>query len=180
MPCAGQEVSNNLKQLLIDHASISFDDGRVFPFSQFSTEKREAILTNYVIEDIKASVCFVGKKPDSTEIIYDEQTQKITYRSSASEIGYPMEDRVLKILIPGWVRERAAEILFDVEKNEASVITLIIDAIKSVNIYIYIKFYIIYSLIIIKFDINICFCMLLGSNRFKKIINRKYIINWRN
>lgn len=132
MPCAGQEVSNNLKQLLIDHASISFDDGRVFPFSQFSTEKREAILTNYVIEDIKASVCFVGKKPDSTEIIYDEQTQKITYRSSASEIGYPMEDRVLKILIPGWVRERAAEILFDVEKNEASVITLIIDAIKSV------------------------------------------------
>jgi len=137
MPCAGQEVSNNLKKLIIEHASINFEDGKVFPFSQIGTEERKSMLTNYVIEDIKASVCFVGKKPDPTEIIYDEETQKISYRSSASEIGYPMEDRVLKILIPGWVRERAAEVLFDVEKNEASIITLIIDAIKSVNINIY-------------------------------------------
>ncbi|ORX52226.1 actin-like ATPase domain-containing protein [Piromyces finnis] len=130
MPCAGQDISNNLKKLIIENASISFDDGKIFPFSKYPNYSDE-ILTNYIIEDIKASVCFVGLKPDSTEIIYDEKTHHISYRSSASEIGYPIENRRIKILIPGWVRERAAEILFDEERNEASVISLIIDSIKS-------------------------------------------------
>jgi len=128
MPCAGQDISQHLKQLIIKYASISFDDGSIFPFS----EEWQYILTDYIIEDIKASVCFVGQKPDQT-IDIQERTKDghIIYRSSATEIGYPMEDRGLKILIPGWVRERAAEILFDEERNEASIISLIIDAIKS-------------------------------------------------
>jgi len=136
MPCAGQDISNNLRNLIIKNASISFEDGRIFPFSK--NKEWENILTNYVIEDIKASVCFVGEKPDLTEIDIEKtiindnkEIEYIKYRSSASEIGYPMEDRRLKILIPGWVRERAAEILFDEERNEASITSLIIDAVKS-------------------------------------------------
>jgi len=132
MPCAGQDLSNYLKKLIIENASISFEDGRIFPFSNFQQDS-DVILTNYVIEDIKASVCFVGQKPDPTEISIDEKTHKISYRSSASEIGYPIENRRIKILIPGWVRERAAEILFDEDRNEASITTLIIDSIKSVR-----------------------------------------------
>jgi len=127
MPCAGQDISTNLKKLIIKNASISFDDGKVFPFSN----EWESILTNYIIEDIKASVCFVGQKPDTTEIISNEDNNTISYRSSATEIGYPMEDRRLKILIPGWVRERAAEILFDQERNEASIASLVIDSLKA-------------------------------------------------
>jgi len=127
MPCAGQDISKNLKELIIENASISFEDGRVFPFSK----DWENILSNYVIEDIKASVCFVGQKPDTTEIVVNQKNNTIFYRSSATEIGYPMEDRRLKIQIPGWVRERAAEILFDQERNEASIASLVIDSLKA-------------------------------------------------
>jgi actin-related protein 10 len=128
MPCAGQDISKNLKELIIKNSSISLEDGRVFPFSK----EMEYILTNYVIEDIKASVCFVGQKPDPTEIIINKENNTFSYRSSASEIGYPMEERRLKVNIPGWVRERAAEILFDQERNEASIASLVIDSLQSV------------------------------------------------
>jgi len=142
MPCAGQDISKNLKELIIKNSSISLEDGRVFPFSK----EMEYILTNYVIEDIKASVCFVGQKPDPTEIIINKENNTFSYRSSASEIGYPMEERRLKVNIPGWVRERAAEILFDQERNEASIASLVIDSLQSVRFFFFFffKFFILF------------------------------------
>lgn len=127
MPFAGQAISKHLRQLIINHSSIHYDDGRIFPFKEENLE----LLTNNVIEDIKASVCFIGPKPDVTEILDDNIYPYNIYRSSASEIEYPIEEKKLKILIPGWIRERAAELLFDEERNEASIVSLIIDAIKS-------------------------------------------------
>jgi len=145
MPCAGQDISKNLKELIIKNSSISLEDGRVFPFSK----EMEYILTNYVIEDIKASVCFVGQKPDPTEIIINKENNTFSYRSSASEIGYPMEERRLKVNIPGWVRERAAEILFDQERNEASIASLVIDSLQSVRFFFFFifKFFILYFIL---------------------------------
>ncbi|KAI9138954.1 actin-domain-containing protein [Paraphysoderma sedebokerense] len=113
----------------------------------------ESILTLEFLEEIKSRVCFVGDIPKEEEFVVGQQPVETTkadhdpklvqqykiYKSTATTVYYPLGDRGtkvtgsknMKLIIPGWVRERAAEVLFEGDDDSKSIATCILDALKS-------------------------------------------------
>lgn len=103
-------------------------------------------LTPTVLEDIKTRFLFVGSMMISGTIKSAEKTpeeeweKKYAPVSTASDLHYPItlnkksKDRQMGILIlPGWIRERAAEVLFEGDEDESSVAVCLLECLLKVK-----------------------------------------------
>lgn len=100
------------------------------------TKVPESALTFEVIEDIKATVLFCSPLLVSIE----QQNDTITaYKnlSSATDTYYPLplkDGTNATLLIPGWIRERAADVLFEgSDEDEPSITHSVLDAMLKVS-----------------------------------------------
>lgn len=134
-PLAGRAIGQRLKTLLLEHA-------RYIPPSHLHsslaphTNVPESALTFEVIEDIKATVLFCSPLLVSIE----QQNDTITaYKnlSSATDTYYPLplkDGTNATLLIPGWIRERAADVLFEgSDEDEPSITHSVLDAMLKVQ-----------------------------------------------
>ncbi|KAI9323496.1 hypothetical protein BX666DRAFT_2016724 [Dichotomocladium elegans] len=132
--CGNLETSV-LPSLLLDHAEYippSHLHRKLAP----RTKTPEHILTTEVIEDIKTTVLFCSPLLMNLE----EQTDHIAgYKnfSSATDVHYPImlhDGMTATLVIPGWIRERAADVLFEGnDEDESNISHCVLDAILKVQ-----------------------------------------------
>ncbi|RCI07074.1 hypothetical protein CU098_013960, partial [Rhizopus stolonifer] len=130
-PLAGKSVTKRLKELLSEY-------GRFIPPSSLHLSLAphnsipDHILTPELLEDIKSRVIFcspmmIGQQHQQQESIVE------TYKnlSSATDLYYPItlkDGTRATLLIPGWIRERTVEVLFEGDEDESSIAQCILDA----------------------------------------------------
>ncbi|KAJ3109358.1 hypothetical protein HDU96_007246 [Phlyctochytrium bullatum] len=137
IPKAGQAVTSRLKLLVRNHGTLVPDNPHataVVPVSEQTVEAQ----TPDVWEDMKARICMVGRFPskddvsgDNREPAYPYRERAIPYtifRSEATPVVWRMSGGE-RVTVPGWVRERAAEILFEGDDDGESVASVALDAI---------------------------------------------------
>lgn len=134
-PLAGRSLSKSLKELLLNH-------GRLIPPSHLHLSLApqhpipEAVLTTEIIEDLKTRVLFCSP----ILISKDESVDKIdAYKSfsSATDVYHPVmlkDGTKATMLIPGWIRERAADVLFEGDdEDEPSIAHCILGCLLKVS-----------------------------------------------
>ncbi|KAJ3088322.1 hypothetical protein HK102_009040 [Quaeritorhiza haematococci] len=128
IPLAGQAVTNRLKTMLVNHASLVLETGERAPLTQSFVDS----LPLELIENIKTQLCFVGHYPTLAHLA-DQSAEGVdlpykVFTSLASPAIFTV-DADTKISIPGWLRERAAEVLFEGDDDGNSIATCILEAI---------------------------------------------------
>ncbi|KAL1919953.1 uncharacterized protein VTP21DRAFT_1885 [Calcarisporiella thermophila] len=138
-PIAGKALTIRLHSLLLAHA-------RLVPPSHLQRTLAprlpipEDLLTRDLVEEIKTRLLFVSPvmiPPEDDGAEDDEDlVEKFQSASSATEVMYPIrlngsgessEGEIGYIVVPGWIRERAAECLFEGDEDEASIPCCILD-----------------------------------------------------
>ncbi|TPX57082.1 hypothetical protein PhCBS80983_g04099 [Powellomyces hirtus] len=126
LPLAGDSISQRLKVLIKVYGNLlqeGAEEGVPVPDTFINT------LTCENWEEMKAQMCFVGERPSTTnapsETIHQDRRLR-AYESSAPQMTWTTNgcDR---LVMPGWVRERAAEILFEGDDDMRSVATIVAD-----------------------------------------------------
>lgn len=116
-------------------------------------------LSERIIEDIKVRTCFITTRERSVKLTDENEL------SPPPAVKYP---GVKNFEIPGFVREKAYEVLWDRDNDNLSVPTMILDAIIKVS------FLILKKLIFFKTKI-----FFLVSSRYETSIGGKYSSSWR-
>ncbi|KAI9269002.1 hypothetical protein BDA99DRAFT_546220 [Phascolomyces articulosus] len=129
-------LSQRLESLLLNH-------GRFIPPShlQLSLAPQnpvpQSVLTPSLLENLKATVLFCSPLMMDKREVQSDPIAGYKNFSSATDVYYPvvLEDGTkATLLIPGWIRERAAEVLFEGdEEDEPSIIHCILNAILRVQ-----------------------------------------------
>lgn len=119
-----------------------------FTTPQGTTESVPAeFLTRTIVEDIKTRFIFVSPVMVSAASIgvaektpIEDMESKYASVSTAVDVHYPItlstnsRDRTIgTLIIPGWVRERAAEVLFEGDEDEASIVGCLLECLLKVK-----------------------------------------------
>ncbi|KAL0084081.1 hypothetical protein F4703DRAFT_1858354 [Phycomyces blakesleeanus] len=126
-PLAGRSLGLRLRALLLGH-------GRYIPPSTLHLSLAPqnpvpvALLTPDLLEDMKTRVLFCSP----VKMPHEEEDRLVEYKnlSIATDLYYPIalpDGGKANLWIPGWVRERAAEVLFEGDEDEPSVVYTILD-----------------------------------------------------
>ncbi|CAO3695456.1 unnamed protein product [Rhizopus stolonifer] len=132
-PLAGKSITNRLRDLLYEH-------GRFIPPSNLhmslapQTSIPSQLLTPELLEDIKTRALFcsplmIGQQQEMSDPMSKSEAYKNF--SSATDLYYPItlkDNSRGTLLIPGWVRERTVEVLFEGDEDELSVPLCIMDS----------------------------------------------------
>ncbi|KAJ3261929.1 Actin- protein 10, partial [Borealophlyctis nickersoniae] len=133
IPVAGESVTMRLKSLLKNHGSLISEGG---PGSAPSENFVESLPLEFY-ENLKAQACFVGAFPTFADVSDENREKAYPYRersfpytiyNSTASPALCTVDATDQMSVPGWVRERAAEILFDGDDDGCSVATVVLDA----------------------------------------------------
>lgn len=129
-PRAGKFLSTHLKQLLRDKCPISLVDNptdlRIIP---------EGMLTSAFLETIKTRLLFASPLIINARDNIGEEEMNNNYRdvSTSTEVHVEVwleEEEARGILaIPGWIRERASECLFNGDEDAESLTDVILESI---------------------------------------------------
>ncbi|KAG9295204.1 hypothetical protein G9A89_006185 [Geosiphon pyriformis] len=133
-PLAGRALTQRLETLIRRFGTMI-----VHPTNERAIPSK--YLTPTVLEDIKTRFLFVGQMMVSAESISsaektseEDQLKKYAPVSSATDIHYPItlskngrERQMGTLVVPGWVRERAAEVLFEGDEDESSVVGCLLE-----------------------------------------------------
>ncbi|KAI9491639.1 actin family [Zychaea mexicana] len=135
-PLAGRALTQRLESLLLEH-------GRFIPSShlQLSLAPQNpmprSVLTPSVLENLKATILFCSPLMMDRKEVQADLVAGYKNFSSATDVYYPvvLEDGTkATLLIPGWIRERTAGVLFEGdEEDEPSVVHCILNAILKVQ-----------------------------------------------
>ncbi|KAI9596989.1 actin-domain-containing protein [Syncephalis fuscata] len=136
-PLAGRALSNRLRILLLSHAQILMPQGEPQPLTA-------DMIAAETLEDIKARLLFVspfkpirpdaGPAPsmegDDFEGWYRDVSAATdaTCRFQRADTG-----QTSRLSIPGWVRERAAEVLFDGDEDEPNIVCCLLESLLKVQ-----------------------------------------------
>ncbi|KAI9355401.1 actin-domain-containing protein [Zopfochytrium polystomum] len=120
------------------HSSTSSSPGSVSITTHSIPDALIESLPADVWEDMKARTCLVGPFPSPHDVssknreptfpyrdrvlpytIYDSNAAEALWRISATD----------RVTVPGWVRERSAEVLFEGDEDERSIVSLVLDII---------------------------------------------------
>ncbi|GAA5801446.1 actin family [Helicostylum pulchrum] len=126
---AGFSITKRLSELLYEH-------GRFIPPSNLHLSLAphnnipSNLLTPELLEDIKTRVIFcspimIGKQQDPTSL------ESYKNFSNATDLYYPItlqDGTRANLLIPGWIRERTVEVLFEGDEDEPSIAQCIMDS----------------------------------------------------
>ncbi|KAG0215105.1 hypothetical protein BGX28_000810 [Mortierella sp. GBA30] len=129
-PRAGKFLSAHLKQLLREKCPISLVDNptdlRIIP---------EGMLTSAFLENIKTRLLFASPLIITAKDNVNEEEMNNNFRdvSTSSEVHVEVwleEEQARGILaIPGWIRERASECLFNGDEDAESLTDIILESI---------------------------------------------------
>ncbi|KAI8384487.1 actin family [Radiomyces spectabilis] len=117
-PLAGRAVTQRLHSLLLEH-------GRYIPPSNLHISLApqmpipEHILTPELLEDIKSRMLFCSPVLIGREHNDDRHAVYKNF-SSATDLYVSLMDGSATLLVPGWIRERSAEVLFEGDDDEPS------------------------------------------------------------
>ncbi|CAG8652056.1 13052_t:CDS:2 [Racocetra persica] len=128
-PLAGRALTQRLKEL------ISASGSMIIPPSTNLVAVHPKYLTPAVLEDIKTRFIFVSPITVEATVGVAEKTlvedmeAKYSSVSSATEVSYPItlskngrERQMGTLIIPSWIRERCAEVLFEGDEDESSIV----------------------------------------------------------
>ncbi|KAJ1562450.1 hypothetical protein HK405_012035 [Cladochytrium tenue] len=147
VPLGGHAVTSRLKNLMKHHGSLIFEAPIGGPASApgattvttTTHSVPEALAESLPLEfweDLKLRACFVGAFPSPHDVSTDNREPNYPYRERVlpytifDSNGTPAVSRISatdRLLVPGWVRERAAEVLFEGDEDERSVVSVILD-----------------------------------------------------
>jgi len=123
-PFGGKSVHNNLEKLLKTNGKVKSTAG-VMALSQYPE-----LLSESILEDIKVRTCFVTHMERGRMIqaaLADPANQK-KIEKTPPDVEYPLEgDKVL--VLDGFVREAAFEVLFRHDEDDKSLAQLILDSV---------------------------------------------------
>ncbi|GJJ70787.1 actin-related protein 10 [Entomortierella parvispora] len=132
-PRAGKFLSTHLKQLLKEKCPISLVDNptdlRIIP---------EGMLTSAFLETIKTRLLFASPLIINARDNIGEDEMNNNYRdvSTSTEVNVEVwlheEQARGKLAIPGWIRERASECLFNGDEDAESLTDVILETVSKV------------------------------------------------
>ncbi|CAO3608559.1 unnamed protein product [Mucor hiemalis] len=131
-PLAGKAIAKRLSELLYDH-------GRFIPPSNLHLSLAphnnipSNLLTPELLEDIKTRVIFCSQLMIGQQQQQDTTSLLDSYKnfSSATDLYYPItlkDGTRANLLIPGWIRERTVEVLFEGDEDEPGITQSILDS----------------------------------------------------
>ncbi|CAH1763850.1 15120_t:CDS:2 [Entrophospora sp. SA101] len=143
-PLAGRALTKRLKDLLSTYGSM------IIPPSTSLVPVHGKYLTHAVLEDIKTRFIFVSPIMVSASSIgiaektdVEDMERKYASVSSSTEILYPItiskngrERQIGTLVVPGWIRERCAEVLFEGDEDESSVVGCALECLLKTPIYL--------------------------------------------
>ncbi|CAI2163264.1 6545_t:CDS:2 [Funneliformis geosporum] len=129
-PLAGRALTKRLKELLSAYGSM------IIPPSKEQKPVHAKYLTPAVLEDIKTRFIFVSPMMISEasigiaeKTLVEDMEDKYATVVSTSDVLYPFtiskrgrERQIGTLVVPGWIRERCAEVLFEGDEDESSVV----------------------------------------------------------
>ncbi|CAG8653621.1 16303_t:CDS:2 [Cetraspora pellucida] len=128
-PLAGRALTQRLKELISAYGSM------IIPPSTNLVPVHAKYLTPAVLEDIKTRFIFVSPITVEATVGVAEKTlvedmeEKYSSVSSATDVSYPItiskngrERQMGTLIIPSWIRERCAEVLFEGDEDESSIV----------------------------------------------------------
>ncbi|CAG8826991.1 27763_t:CDS:2, partial [Gigaspora margarita] len=128
-PLAGRALTQRLKELISAYGSM------IIPPSTNLVPVHAKYLTPAVLEDIKTRFIFVSPITVEATVGVAEKTlvedmeEKYASVSSATDVSYPItlskngrERQMGTLIIPSWIRERCAEVLFEGDEDESSIV----------------------------------------------------------
>ncbi|XP_062502717.1 actin-related protein 10-like isoform X2 [Corticium candelabrum] len=129
LDCGGRALQTELSCLLKEYAAVTDGEtSKPLPASK-------VCLSDEILEDIIARICFVGKKLTSEQELHiaDDVRQQMSTTSTQSvpippSVSYPL-DGCTTLIIPGIVREKTADLIFKHDKESKSLPTTILDVI---------------------------------------------------
>lgn len=119
----------------------------IIPPSTKNVPVHAKYLTPSVLEDIKARFIFVSPIMVSEasigiaeKTLVDDMEAKYSSVSNSTDISYPItisksgrERQMGTLIIPGWIRERCAEVLFEGDEDESSVVGCALECLLKVG-----------------------------------------------
>ncbi|ESO85707.1 hypothetical protein LOTGIDRAFT_210889 [Lottia gigantea] len=124
LPLGGSAIHNRMQAQLLEHGTIKGDDGQSKPVAS-----NPEILTEDVLEDIKVRCCFVTNTKRASLIqdvtVYGGDVNKLP--APPPGVDYPIGGSSL-LHVSGKIREHSAEVLFEHDNDERSIITIILDS----------------------------------------------------
>jgi len=134
VPLAGKAIHAHIERQLLGSATVnanSLHPGRQKPLSDVigGDEIPETIL-----EDIKVRTCFVtefsrGQKIQQSAAMTESQRDSHINVVPPPDVDYPLEDGENILQVDGFIREGSAEILWEIDNEEKSVATIVLDII---------------------------------------------------
>jgi len=134
VPLAGKAIHEHIERQLLGSATVnanSLHPGRQKSLSDViqGDEIPEAIL-----EDIKVRTCFVtefsrGQKIQQTAASTESQRDSQINVLPPPDVDYPLEDGENILKVDGFIREGSAEILWEMDNEEKSVASIVLDII---------------------------------------------------
>ncbi|KAJ3182476.1 Actin- protein 10 [Gaertneriomyces sp. JEL0708] len=129
LPLAGAAISCRLKLLLQNHGSLltkNNPEPQPIPADILDAQSLE------FFEDLKARVCHVAERPNALDRVeatmgVTQSNQQYAMYSSNAESATVSFNATDRLSIPGWIRERATEVLFEGDEDARSLGTIIAD-----------------------------------------------------
>jgi actin-related protein 10 len=125
-PLGSQTVHERIASELLEHKALIKD--AVTGMNREIT--KEDVLAENVLEDIKVRTCFVAPHERGQILIKHKRGEKKLddiQPGCPKDVNYPVDGQKL-ITIPGLVRESACQVMFEIYGNEASIATMVLDA----------------------------------------------------
>jgi hypothetical protein len=140
-------LTKRLKDLLATFGSM------IIPPSTKEEPVHAKYLTPAVLEDIKTRFIFVSPIMVSAasigiaeKTLVEDMENKYASVSSATNILYPLtiskkgrERQIGTLIVPGWIRERCAEVLFEGDEDESSVVGCALECLLKVGYQFFLK-----------------------------------------
>lgn len=129
-------MNARLRKLIVDHGRLILPSTLHRSIAP-RTHIPQTLLTPDVIEDIKTRICIVSPVPVSGDSSSDPVDLWKDF-SAATDLYHPIATTAEGkswLFVPGWVRERAAEVLFenDNDDDQKSVVEAILDSLCKVQ-----------------------------------------------
>jgi len=134
VPLAGKAIHSHIERQLLGSALVNANS--LYPGRQKSLS--EVIpggeIPEGILEDIKVRTCFVtefsrGQKIQQTAAMTESQRDSQINVVPPPDVDYPLEDGENVLKVDGFIREGSAEVLWEVDNEERSVATIILDII---------------------------------------------------
>ncbi|CAL1542111.1 unnamed protein product [Lymnaea stagnalis] len=124
IPLAGKAIESRIKSQLMEHGTVCTADKQHQAVASIPD-----IVTDELLEDIKIRCCFV------TEYTRGQQIQDVTMRGGHAnklpppppDTDYPLDGSSV-LNVSGRIREHSCEVLFELDSEEASIATIVLDA----------------------------------------------------